>query len=53
MLRSLQADIEAVRFPTAEGPSEVPVKLKVHRSLFVPTGKRVPTTAAFVVQRAP
>jgi hypothetical protein len=39
MLQSLQADIEAVRFPTAEGPREVPVKLKVHRSLFVPTAK--------------
>jgi hypothetical protein len=39
MLQALQADIEAVRFPTAEGPTEVPVKLKVHRSLFVPTAK--------------
>jgi hypothetical protein len=39
MLRSLQADIEAVRFPTAEGPTEVPVKLKVYASLFVPTAK--------------
>ena len=39
ILQSLQADIEAVRFPTAEGPTEVPVKLKVHRSLFVPTAK--------------
>ena len=39
MLRSLQADIEAVRFPTAEGPTEVPVKLKVYESLFVPTAK--------------
>jgi hypothetical protein len=39
ILQSLQADIEAVRFPTAEGPTEVPVKLKVHRSLFVPMAK--------------
>ena len=38
MLRSLQADIEAVRFPTAEGPTEVPVKLKVYE-FFVPTAK--------------
>jgi hypothetical protein len=39
ILRSLQVDIEAVRFPTAEGPTEIPVKLKVHGSLFVPTAK--------------
>jgi len=39
MLQSLQADVEAVRLPTAEGATEVPVKLKVHRSLFVPTAK--------------
>jgi hypothetical protein len=39
MLRSLQDDIEAVRVPTAEGPAEVPVKLKVYESLFVPTAK--------------
>jgi hypothetical protein len=37
MLRQLQADIEAVRF----GPEalELPVKLKVHDSLFVPLAK--------------
>jgi hypothetical protein len=39
MLRVLQTDIEAVRFSTAEGPIEVPVKLKVFGSLFVPTAK--------------
>jgi hypothetical protein len=39
MLRSLEADIEAVRYPSAEGPTEVPVKLKVYDSLFVPTAK--------------
>ena len=39
ILQSLQADIEAARFPTAEGSTEVPVKLKVHKSLFVPTAK--------------
>lgn len=39
MLRRLQADIEAVRFGTAEGPVEVPVKLRVHDSVFVPLAK--------------
>jgi hypothetical protein len=39
MLRSIQADIEAARFPAPEGPVEIPVKLKVHESLFVPTAK--------------
>jgi hypothetical protein len=39
MLQSIQADVEAARFPTPEGPTEIPVKLKVHRSLFVPTAK--------------
>jgi formyl-CoA transferase len=39
MLRSLEADIEAVRFPIASGLTEVPVKLKVYASLFVPTAK--------------
>jgi hypothetical protein len=39
MLRQLQADIEAVRFETSSGPVELPVKLKVHDSLFVPLAK--------------
>jgi hypothetical protein len=39
MLESIQADVEAARFPAPEGPTEVPVKLKVHKSLFVPTAK--------------
>lgn len=39
MLRQLQADIEAIRFETDEGPVELPVKLKVHDSLFVPLAK--------------
>jgi hypothetical protein len=39
VLRSIQADVEAARFPTPEGPVEIPVKLKVHESLFVPTAK--------------
>jgi hypothetical protein len=39
MLRKLQADIEAIRYDTAEGPVELPVKLKVHDSVFVPLAK--------------
>jgi hypothetical protein len=39
MLRGLEADIEAVRFDAGEGAIEVPVKLKVHDSLFVPLSK--------------
>jgi hypothetical protein len=39
LLRQLAADIEAARFDTGGGPVEVPVKLKVHDSLFVPLAK--------------
>jgi len=39
MLRQLQADIEGARFDPGDGPLEVPVKLKVHESLFVPLSK--------------
>ena len=39
MLRALSADIEAIRFPTASGSVELPVKLKVHESIFVPLAK--------------
>jgi hypothetical protein len=39
ILRKLQADIEAVRFQTPEGGIELPVKLKVHESIFVPLAK--------------
>ena len=39
MLRALAADIEAIRFPTASGSLELPVKLKVHDSIFVPLAK--------------
>lgn len=39
MLRSIQADIESARFSTEDGNLEIPVKLKVHDSLFVPTAK--------------
>jgi hypothetical protein len=39
MLRALQADIEAARFDPGTGPVELPVKLKVHESVFVPLAK--------------
>ncbi len=39
ILVKLQQDIEAVRFDTPEGPIELPVKLKVHDSIFVPLAK--------------
>jgi hypothetical protein len=39
LLRHLEADIEAARFDAGDGPIEVPVKLKVHDSTFVPLAK--------------
>ena len=39
IVRQLQNDIEAVRFDTGDGKIELPVKLKVHDSLFVPLAK--------------
>jgi hypothetical protein len=39
LLRHLEADIESARFDAGAGPIEVPVKLKVHNSLFVPLAK--------------
>jgi hypothetical protein len=39
VLRQLQADIEAIRFDTPEGKIELPVKLKVYDSIFVPLAK--------------
>jgi hypothetical protein len=39
MLRALAADIEAVRFDTGACKIELPVKLKVHDSVFVPLCK--------------
>ncbi len=39
LLRSLEAHVEAVRFDPGDGAIEVPVKLKVHDSLFVPLSK--------------
>src|SRR5215475_14360189 len=39
ILRQLQNDVEAVRFDAPEGKIELPVKLKVHDSIFVPLAK--------------
>ncbi len=39
ILRNLQADIEAIRFGAGGGDIELPVKLKVHESIFVPLTK--------------
>jgi hypothetical protein len=39
ILRQLQADIEAARFDDGEGEIQLPVKLKVHDSIFVPMAK--------------
>jgi hypothetical protein len=39
ILRQLESDIEGVRFDTPEGKIELPVKLKVHDSIFVPLAK--------------
>jgi hypothetical protein len=39
ILRRLEADIEAARFDTGSGLVELPVKLKVHDSVFVPLAK--------------
>ena len=39
MLRRLAFDIEGARFDTEAGKIEVPVKLKVHGSIFVPLAK--------------
>jgi len=39
LLRKLEADIEEVRFPLGDGATDVPVKLKVHDSVFVPLAK--------------
>jgi hypothetical protein len=39
LLRQLGADIEASRLITADGEIELPVKLKVHDSIFVPLAK--------------
>jgi len=39
LLTQLQNDVEAARIVTPEGPVDLPVKLKVHASVFVPLAK--------------
>jgi len=39
ILRQMQADIEAARYDPGDGAIELPVKLKVHDSIFVPLAK--------------
>jgi hypothetical protein len=39
ILRQLQDEIEAIRFETGDGKIELPVKLKVYDSIFVPLAK--------------
>jgi len=39
ILRQLQEEIEAIRYDTPEGKIELPVKLKVYDSVFVPLAK--------------
>ena len=39
ILRQLQDEIEAIRYDTPEGKIELPVKLKVYDSIFVPLAK--------------
>lgn len=39
MLANLEADIVAIRFDPGDGAIEIPVKLRLHESLFVPLAK--------------
>src|SRR6266516_3433139 len=39
ILRQLEKEIEAIRYDTPEGKTELPVKLKVYDSIFVPLAK--------------
>jgi hypothetical protein len=39
ILRQLEKDIDAIRFQTPQGEIELPVKLRVHNSIFVPLAK--------------
>jgi hypothetical protein len=39
LLRNLESGIERARFPSGHGEIEIPVKLKVHDSIFVPLAK--------------
>jgi hypothetical protein len=39
ILRQLQREVEAIRYDPGNGPIDLPVKLKVHASIFVPLAK--------------
>jgi hypothetical protein len=39
ILRQMEADIDAARYDPGDGPIQLPVKLKVHDSIFVPLAK--------------
>ncbi|MFZ3238649.1 MAG: hypothetical protein WA417_12185 [Stellaceae bacterium] len=39
ILKQMQKEIEAVRYDPGDGPIDLPVKLKVHESIFVPLAK--------------
>jgi hypothetical protein len=39
ILRNLESDIESAHYDAGDGPLEIPVKLKVHDSIFVPLAK--------------
>jgi len=39
ILRQLEQDIEAIRYPVDDGTVELPVKVKLHESIFVPLAK--------------
>ena len=39
ILRQMQSEIEAIRYETGDGAIDLPVKLKVHDSIFVPLAK--------------
>ena len=39
ILRQMEKDIDAVRYNPGDGPIQLPVKLKVHDSIFVPLAK--------------
>ena len=39
MLRQMEKDVDAARYDVGDGPMELPVKLRVHDSIFVPLAK--------------
>jgi hypothetical protein len=39
ILRQMEKDVDAARYDAADGPIELPVKLRVHDSIFVPLAK--------------